>query len=176
MKRQSVILFLIFFAKGYAKAGLGSPRSEHEETLSPEALNSTILEREPIDRQDLLDEASTNGHKLELAHDIDVLSPEREYGFEREPIDEEIVLRRSYSSLNTSRIERMRESNVDDVKDENELGNETAQKTMDVPVAKIEAVARLRRRNEPAVEGRLDLPSKESLRDLTTPLVSQYRM
>ena len=165
MRHQSILFGLIVLGTEYVNAsrrnnGLGaSSLSDHEETVSsPRAWNNII---EPVDRTGSLDEdrssISSNG-------DSDL---ELEYGFEREPIDREKLLKRSDEPPGKE-YERLREFNVADIVADEEEG--VVVPKLDEPDEKrnVEAVSRrLRRLNEPKVSKR----PKESYRDLTIPLV-----
>lgn len=167
MRHQSILFSLIVLGTEYANAsrrnnGLGassSSLSDHEETVSsPRALNTII---EPVDRTGSLDEdRSSNSSSRDN-------NPELEYGFEREPIDREKLLKRSDEPPGKE-YERLREFNVADIVADEEEG--VVVPTLDEPDEKrnVEAVSRrLRRLNEPKVSKR----PKESYRDLTIPLV-----
>ncbi|KAL7433306.1 hypothetical protein ACHAXH_005078 [Discostella pseudostelligera] len=168
MKRQSILFSLIFLGNCYSDASLGAPiLSDHEGTVSPQALNFVALEleREPIDRESSSSEDA-------WAPDVDAPSRssnfELEYGFEREPIDHASLLKRSLPpSTIGNEFERSREYNVADVVDVEDELREVAVPTFDEPERNVNVVARrLRRLNEPAVEKR----SKESYRDPAIPV------
>ena len=160
MKHQSILLSLIILRTDHANAarrdGLGAPPpvSDHEETVSSQALNfmALDLERESIDRENSLDSPSSSSS-----------NPELEYGFEREPIDRESLLKRSQlPSHNGREFERLREFNVADDEDEDHGP------TLIEPGRNVQAVARrLRSLNESVVETK----PKESFRDVNIPLV-----
>lgn len=146
------------YADASRRDGIGAPPvvPDHEESVSSQVLNFMALEldREPMDRE----APSTSG------------VTELEFGFEREPIDREGLLKRSQPPFTTGgEFERLREFIVADDADDEEEVREVEIPTLDQPERTVKSVARrLRRPNESVIDTR----PKESLRDLTIPLVS----
>lgn len=161
MKYQSALLILSIFATEYTSAtrrdGLGAPAQS----------DLTVLDQDASDGVHILEELTTDP-------DSDApTSSEHEYGFEREPINWNSLEKWSNPpSTNESAFERTDESMVGDAAVEREL-METPTSTSGEPERDVKPIARrLRRRIEPAVEKRSNSDDKESLRDLTIPLVS----
>jgi hypothetical protein len=86
MKHQSILLSLIILGTDHANAarrdGIGAPPpvSNHEETVSSQALNfmALDLEREPIDKESLLKRSKPPGSEFERLREFNVADDEAE--------------------------------------------------------------------------------------------------